>query len=249
MNSWRSTFQRIPKTVSWLMGIQAALYLLMLMLFESPAATSLSNVVMLSPDRLVKGWVWQLVSYPLFHAARDVIGILVSLFALWSLGSLFGRRWRPTHFLFFFFVCAAGGGLAGSAAWFAAPGMFAPRISGAFPALMGLMTAYWMIFGKEWVRLMGTKPIQARWLFYAVVGLQCLFFVFGTNPDLAANLGGALTGWFLVTGRWRPGKMLKWLSQLWETLRRNRLKRRFRVVHRSLFPLHPLRGVQTDFVS
>lgn len=248
MNSWKGTIRQIPRAVSWLMGIQAVLYLLMLLLMESPTATSLSEVVMLSPDKLVKGWVWQLVSYPLFHPARDVLGVLISLVALWSLGSLFARRWRPAHFLFFFFACASGGGLVGTAAWFAAPEVFTAQISGAFPALMGLMTAYWMIFGKEWVRLMGTRPIQARWLYYAVVGLQCLFFVFGTNPDLAANLGGALTGWFLVTGRWRPRKMHTWLADQWATLRRNRQKRRFRVVHRSLFPLHPFRCVQTDFL-
>ena len=232
MNRWRYSFQRLPVVVRWLMGVQATVYLVMLLLQDSETAGTLMSYAMLFPEKLVQGWLWQLFSYPVVHTSRDIIGILVGLAILWSLGGLFGRRWRPRHFLFFYFACGVGGGLVATAAYHAFPGTFSARVGGATPSSLGLLTAYWMVFGKEWIRFLSTKPFQARWLYYAVVFLQVLFFISGTNPDLGANLGGALTGWFLVTGRWRPRKMKGWLTGVISDVRRARSKRRFRVVHR-----------------
>ena len=63
----------------------------------------------LIPDRLYHGWVWQLLSYPVFPI--DLLSELFALLTVWFFGSTLederGSRWLQE----FFFISTAGGGL------------------------------------------------------------------------------------------------------------------------------------------
>jgi membrane associated rhomboid family serine protease len=51
-----------------------------------------------------------------------------------------------------------------------------------------------------------------------------------TDVSLAAHLGGMLAGFLLVTGAWRPSKLVGWVRMAWLRFRYRRLKSKLRMV-------------------
>jgi len=97
--------------------------------------------------------------------------------------------------------------------------------------VLGLFVAFHLVYGDEYIRLMGlSEPIRARWILYVVLGMDVLFFMTESNPDLGVQAGGLLTGWLLVTGRWRPRKMQRWIDNKGRNARWERDRKRFRVI-------------------
>lgn len=226
-HSWRS----LPKVVRILLLVQLVGYVVMLLLGEGENALLLQRYGFLSPAFVAKGWVWQLLTYPFLHRGPDLFGLLFDMLLLWQLGGIFARRWRATHFLFFYMASAVGGGIVDTLLYVALPDTFSFTMGGAIASTMGLMVAYWVVFGKQLVSLFGSRPFEARWVFYAVVFLETLTFVLDRNPHFGVSLGGLITGWLLVTGRWRPRKMRRFLSDWATQLRKKQARSRFKVVH------------------
>ena len=226
LHSWRT----LPRVLQVIIGIQIVAWLLMLPLGQELVARVLLAVGF-SPPLFLSGSVWQLVTYPFVHAPVDFFGLIFDVFLLWVLGGLFVRRWRQSHFLFFLGACAAAGALTGGLAAWLWPNSFAPVLSGMDAPVLGLFVAFHLVFGDERVRLMGlSEPIQARWILYVVLGMDVLFFITGSNPDFGAQIGGLLMGWLLVTGRWRPGKLRRWLEKKSTDVRWERKRSRFKVI-------------------
>jgi len=224
--SWRG----LPKILKVLIGIQVAFWLLSI-----PTPTDTLNQVLLalgfSPPLFFQGRIWQLLTHPFVHAPRDFFGLIFDVLLLWILGGIFARRWRPNHFIFFLGACAAGGALTGGLATWIWPETFSPLLTGMDAPVLGLFVAFHLVYGDEYIRLMGlSEPIRARWILYVVLGMDVLFFMTESNPDLGVQAGGLLTGWLLVTGRWRPRKMQRWIDNKGRNARWERDRKRFRVI-------------------
>jgi len=226
LNSWRG----LPRVLQVLIGIQVVAWVALLPL-PKELVTRILLTVGFSPPLFVQGYLWQLVTHPFLHAPADFFGLIFDVLLLWVLGGIFARRWRRNHFLFFIGVCAAAGALTGSLASWVWPDHFSPLLAGMDAAVLGLFVAFHMVFGDEYVRLMGlSDPIRARWILYVVLGMNVLFFLTGSNPDLGAQVGGLLAGWLMVTGRWRPGKMQRWLEKKGSDGRWEKKRSRFKVI-------------------
>jgi membrane associated rhomboid family serine protease len=226
LSSWR----RLPRALQILIGIQVVAWIALVPLPKDLVARILLAVGF-SPELFIQGWVWQLVTYPFVHAPADFFGVIFDVLLLWVLGGLFARRWRQTHLLFFLGACAVVGAATGGLGNWLWPEAFSPVLTGMDAPVLGLFVAFHMIFGEEFVRLMGlSEPIKAKWILYVVLGMDVLFFVTGSNKDLAVQLGGLATGWFLVTGRWRPAKMQRWLGKKSAEVRWERKRSRFKVI-------------------
>jgi len=224
--SWKT----LPRVIQILVAIQVAVWVLLL-----PLPTEITNKVLLavgfSPQLFLQGRIWQLFTHPFIHAPRDLFGLIFDVLLIWILGRMFALRWRKNHFLFFLGACAVGGALFGGVAVWAWPETFSPLITGMRAPVLGLFVAFHLVYGKERIRLMGlSDPIQAKWILYVVVGMDVLFFITGSNPDFAVQMGGLLTGWLLVTGRWRPKKLRNWLKSKAKDSSWEKKRRRFRVI-------------------
>ncbi|MBM4371841.1 MAG: rhomboid family intramembrane serine protease [Deltaproteobacteria bacterium] len=226
VQSWR----RLPRVIRVLLALQAVSWALLLPLSSGFSERALL-LLGLSTAGLREGHVWQLLTHPVVHAPADFFGLLFDGMLLWVLGSVFARRWRVSHFLFFLAACSLAGAGTGLLAHAASPGAFMAVLTGMDAAVRGLFMAFHLVFGGEYVRLIGlAQPVRARWVLYVVVALDVLFFVAGSNPDLGVQVGGLLAGWLLVTGRWRPRKLRTWISARWMDAAWERRRRRFRVV-------------------
>ncbi|MFH1529154.1 MAG: rhomboid family intramembrane serine protease [Pseudomonadota bacterium] len=226
VTSWRG----LPRVLQVLIGLQVIVWVALLPL-PRDLVTRLLLIVGFSPPLFLEGSVWQLVTHPFVHAPADFFGLIFDVLLLWVLGGIFARRWRTRHFLFFIGVCAAAGALTGGLAAWAWPESFSPVLAGMDASVLGLFVAFHMIFGDEFVRLMGlSEPIRARWILYVVLGMDVLFFLTGSNPDLGAQVGGLVAGWLMVTGRWRPRKMQRWLEKKGSDVRWEKRRSRFKVI-------------------
>lgn len=223
----------MPQVVKWLLAVQTALYLLVLVLGDGETGRGLTAGLALDPARVFKGWFWTPVTYPWFHFRHDLFGFIFDVLILWSLGGLFGRRWRSRHFLFFFVVSAALAGLVDCLLYFAFGDRFAAPVMGTSGSIFALFVAFYFIFGDMRVSILGSSPLKGRTVFYLLAGLEIVLFVAGNNPFFGVQLGGALAGWLLVTGRWRPAKMKKYVTQKLQQIRRRReiQRRKLRIIH------------------
>ena len=224
--SWRG----LPRVLQIFIGIQIAAWVALLPLSKELVAQILLTVGF-SPELFVQGRVWQLITYPFVHAPADFFGVIFDVLLIWVLGGLFAKRWRQGHFVFFLAACALVGALTGGLGAWLLPETFSPVLTGMDAPILGLFVAFHLVFGSDYVRLMGlSEPIQAKWILYVVLGMDVLFFFTGSNPDLAVQAGGLATGWFLVTGRWRPRKMQRWLEKKGSDARWERKRNRFKVI-------------------
>jgi len=230
----KASFNRLPRAVRWLIVGQVGLYLLLLVLGDSEAAKTVIGYTAFFPDRITSGWVWTFVTYLPFHMPNDPFGLLFDIMLLWSLGGIFGHRWRERHFLFFYIAGGVGGALVDWLLFLALPSLFYYPLMGTSGCTFALFTAFWLVLGDMPVSVFGSAPMRGKWVFYAIAGLEVLFFFTGGNHHFGVQIGGVLTGWLLVTGRWRPRKLKAWLDKGPEAIRRKKReqeKSRFRVIH------------------
>ncbi len=228
----KESFRRLPRVVQGLIALEAGLYLVALIMGERGLA--LLGQVAFAPAAVLDLELWRLVTYWPFHVAKDPLGMIFDIVIMWSLGAIFAHRWRPNHFLFFFIMGCIGAAGFNLLLYLVLPAAFGSPQLGASGGSFALFVAFYLILGDSLVSVFGSAPMKGKWVFAAIAGLQVLFFVFGVNPAFGIQLGGALTGWLLVTGRWRPRKLRAWFEKRQaarEQKRRAEEKSRFRIIH------------------
>lgn len=228
----KESFRRLPRVVQGLISLTAGLYLLALVMGDR--GRELLAWASMTPEAVLHLQLWRLVTYWPFHLANDPLGMIFDIVILWSLGGIFGRRWRGNHFLFFFIAGCVGAAVVDMLLYLLLPGSFATPQLGASGGSFALFVAFYMVFGDSLVSVFGSAPMKGKWVFVAIAGLQLLFFLTGVNPAFGIQLGGALTGWLLVTGRWRPQKFSAWLAARKASSaqqRRAEEKSRFRIIN------------------
>jgi len=162
----------------------------------------------LTPTAVVPGLhLWQVATYAWLHQLEGLTHILFNTLALYFLGPALERRWGGRGFLKFYVLTGifAGafsvlvGGLLG--------GRWDAPIIGASGALFALLAAYSLLFPNAQILLFFVIPVPSRWIIWVAIAADLLFFIAnpGGNVAIQTHMGGALAGWLLVTGNWRPG--------------------------------------------
>jgi membrane associated rhomboid family serine protease len=172
----------------------------------------------LVPDLVWRGWVWQLVTYMFLHGS--FVHILFNMLALWMFGSELEYLWGTRRFIKYYFFTGIGAGITTAVV---TPHAIVPTI-GASGAIFGLLLAYGVTYPNRPILLYFFIPMKAKY-FVILFGLIELFAGFtGSHTGIAhfAHLGGLLFGWLYLKGFPGQGQWRRW--------RRERQRRRFRVV-------------------
>jgi hypothetical protein len=223
-----------------LLGVVFATFLLQF--FETSRA--LIELLRLTPLVVLRGYLWQLVSYPFVGPGGASIWILIELLVLYIFANTvfwrLGRR-RFWQLLMWTAVGAAVAAVAVELLVVVLGGTVTPyhflTMQGSRMLIVICIAAFATLDGDATILLFFVIPLKARWFLWLEVGVA---FVFGLLPYRdAAGFVGVCTAVFLTYSTLTPGGPRKvlhdWRKQLEmliirQRLKRMRAKRRFDVI-------------------
>jgi membrane associated rhomboid family serine protease len=156
----------------------------------------------LLPVAVMKGWVWQLLTYSFLHDQHSVTHILFNMLSLWFVGSYLQAAVGSRKVGEIYFVSVIGAALCTVALGYT-------RILGLNPAtpsvgasggIFGLMVAFAVLFGDQEFMLFPLPfQIKAKWLvtIYILIAVAMLLGG-GSGINYVAHLGGALFGYLYI---------------------------------------------------
>jgi membrane associated rhomboid family serine protease len=185
----------------------AVFFILLLMRRAASQAALLAfSSLALTPALLIRGEVWQLLTYSFLHT--EVLHVALNMLSLWFLGwyieSAKGSRW----FLQLYLIGAGGGALIGSALSFTGLLHSSPAsiTAGSDSAIFAVLVAFGVFFGDlEMYMFPLPVSVKARYLVIVYMVLDLAFLLAG-GPALSyfVTLGGALAG-FVYAKRYGKG--------------------------------------------
>ena len=219
----------------------AVFFLLLLLEFAAPRmALIIFSYFSLTPAFLIRGWIWQLVTYSFLNTG--VLHVAFNMLTLWFIGSYLetskGSRWL----LEIYFLCAIGGALAGSVLSFTRVFHSSPlsNASSADGALFGLLAAFAALFGDlEMYMFPLPVAIKAKYLVIVYMLIEVALLLSG-GPPLAyfVILSGALIGFLFARRAPRRGMSMAFSEGLYSfrnnyyRWRRRQAARKFEVYMR-----------------
>jgi membrane associated rhomboid family serine protease len=185
----------------------------------------------MSPADVVRGQVWQLVTYMFLHGG--IFHILFNMLALWMFGVELERMWGSRAFAKFYFVSGIGAALTTIVLSFT-PFAFADQLYyaltiGASGAVYGVLLAYAMYFPNRPIYLYFFFPIPAKYFVMIIGAISLLSSLGGPGGGIAhtTHLGGLLAAYlYLKRGRLNLTSEIKYRYLKW---RINRMRKRFDV--------------------
>jgi membrane associated rhomboid family serine protease len=177
-----------------------AIFILQNVLRHWLGSTFLEDTFALSIDRLKHGWIHTLLTYGLLHSTDGALPwhLLLNGFMLYWFGREFEDRAGSLHFLECFLLSILSGGLLWSVAHLSVGN--AGGVIGASSGVFGLLVLFCRYRWTDPMALLFI-PIQfnGKQLFWAIIGIQCFFFLFSELPGnlssgtaYSAHLGGIL---------------------------------------------------------
>lgn len=186
--------------MSWTMYlILANIAVFVLQLIFSPFFDS---YFALTPVDALSGSYWQFLSYMFLHATFDRLGniyffhIGMNMFVLLIFGSVVERTLGQNRFLALYFISGVGSAIL----HILLTGVSTVPMLGASGAVFGILTAYGILFPKNWIIMFPGIPMPAILAVVVFAFMELFFGVFGMEEGIAnfGHLGGILTGAALI---------------------------------------------------
>jgi membrane associated rhomboid family serine protease len=194
------------KVVKWLVIINAGVLLLMTLMrvMNEDVYLAFRAIFALVPYLVVRGWIWQLVSYSFLH--EGILHLLFNMLGLWMFGAQFEQDWGPKKFLEFYLFCVVGAALSTIAVSYTGIGGVSPSVPtiGASGGVFGILMAFGLLYGDREVMLFPIPfSVKAK---YFVAGIAFITLIEaisassgrGSAVAYSAHLGGLLFGFLYV---------------------------------------------------
>jgi membrane associated rhomboid family serine protease len=145
---------------------------------------ALEMIFALQPEAVLKGYIWQLVTYSFLHG--DIMHLLMNMLTLWMFGSEIEGQYGQKPFLKFYLFCAFMGGLV--TLLVSSLGFPQGIVIGASGATFGLLAAFALLWPNREIIFMLIFPLKAKYF----VMILMLMIVFSQGGHIAhmAHLGG-----------------------------------------------------------
>lgn len=208
--------------VRQLILVQSGIFLVLFALKASSPATvnQILEQLALIPDDVVRGKLWQLVSYSFLH--MGFLHLLFNMLSLWMFGAQLEQDWGKRRFFEFYFFSVIGASVVTTALAFTHIFGMSPEVAtiGASGGVYGLIVAFGVLYSRMRILVYGIFPIEARW-FAILWVLIALFGVMSGEPggvNNMAHLGGALFGYIFLKALPKRG-ITYGVSESWYGLR------------------------------
>lgn len=195
------------RAVTWLLGINTAVYLLLLLLtrVQPDVPLFVLDNFALQPQAVVHGAIWQLVTYGFLHF--EFWHWFGNMLGLWMFGSAFESAWGTRRFVELFSVGVVGAGITTIAASYAhILGNPGTRTLGASGGVFAILIAFGMLFGDQEIMMIPFPFMIKAKYFVGILIVVTLAFAMSGSGGVAyvAHLGGLLFGWLYVRRGIKP---------------------------------------------
>jgi len=174
-------------------------------------------------DGVMSLQLWRLLTFPFVET--EPFALLIGLVVLYFFGRFFESEWGSPYYARFFMISSVG------AAVIAVPlsyviDLVAPfreigMAAGPDAAINAMLIAMAVTMPNSNILLGFVLPMRAKTAVYAFIGLELLFALMNGAAALSISLGGMFMGWVLVTGMWRPTRLMTRL-RMWQLRRKRR---------------------------
>src|SRR5699024_710904 len=152
------------------------------------------NVAIISQNE----W-WRIIASMFLHIG--FLHIAMNMIAIYYLGTIVERIYGAKRFLVIYFLSGIGGGLAS----FLFPGNISAGASGAIFGLFGALLFFGIIHRKIFFETMGSSVLL-------IIAINIIFGFSVPNIDMAAHIGGLVTGFISSVIVFLPDKGKKYLQ-------------------------------------
>ncbi len=176
-------------------------------------------------------YLWQPLTYQFLHA--DVFHLFFNALVLYSFGGEVEQRWGSVkHLIGYTVLCGLGAAVFIVVSQLIFPGVEGvsgfgrtPTV-GASGGIYGVVTAFCIYNWNKPLRMMFVPvAIRAKWLLPAFILLDVIMTLGARAPiSLSGHVGGLVTGALIVTGFYKPQRLMDHF-RLWRARRRLRLLR------------------------
>jgi membrane associated rhomboid family serine protease len=208
-------------------AIKAIIIANVVMFVVSLLAPSTVEYLGLMPVEVLRGQVWQVVTYMFLHGT---IGhIFFNMLALWMFGTELERMWGTPFFLRYYFATGIAAAVSTIVFSMAPTPMTARLYSsltiGASGAIYGVLLAYGLTFPNRPIYVYFVFPIPAKYFVMIMGGIALLSSIGDTGGGIAhiTHLGGLVAGYALLRGRrFRPMEEARYRYLRWKMERARR---------------------------
>ena len=196
------------RAVTWLIGINTGVFLLMELLGMAGARGLylwILNNFKLLPIAVVHGALWQLVTYSLIH--MGFLHWFGNMLGLWMFGSAIENAWGTRRFLELYWIGVIGAAITTVALSFAHI-LGSPYVStvGASGGVFAILIAFGILFADTEIMMIPFPFLIKAKYFIGILIVVTLAFAMSGGGQVAyvAHLGGLLFGWLYVRRGQKP---------------------------------------------
>lgn len=192
------------KVMIWITAVVSILSpILTLFVMQSMKMLGPGAWLALSYYGMMKGWLWQPLTYFFVHTVGIgisfgfLLGLFFNLFIMWFAGSEVAYRYGNRGFVWFYLTSGIVSGLVAMLALFLSGSQ--SILVGSGPAIFALLTAWAMIYPNMELFFLFVIRMKAKWLVLAILGFA---FILNLANGAWIPFLGDLTGviWALLIG-------------------------------------------------
>ena len=202
-----------PITAEVVAGIAVVNIVLLVLRLALPEAFDAAKEQMILVPALAWQQPWTLVTMALFH--DDFLMLLLNVMAFASLGSWversLGRRRFP---LLMITSVLAGSLLHVIVGW---PLGFTRPAFGSSGLVLGVMTAFSLLYPEAELRFWFAAPLKARNLVWLIVGIDLIMLIAGMSGDVLVHAGAMISAWAFLRKPWRASyrqRVIQWTHRV-----------------------------------
>ncbi|NOZ01480.1 MAG: rhomboid family intramembrane serine protease [Deltaproteobacteria bacterium] len=157
----------------------------------------------LTPSMLTHFELQGLLTSIFIHDPHNIFHILLNMMGLYFLGPVVERRIGLRNFM----VLYLGAGLCGSIVYSSWAFLFSDTgvpVIGASGAVLGVLTAFALMYPNVMIRLWMFAPMRAKNLIWLAIGLDVVMLFSDSSVAVPAHMGGMLGGYLYIRRPWRP---------------------------------------------
>ena len=174
------------KAVTWLLGINTGVYLLLLLLMRAQPDVPLFVLdhLALQPQAVVHGAIWQLVTYGFLHF--EFWHWFGNMLGLWMFGSQFEGAWGTRRFVELYSFGLVGAAITTIAASYAhILGNPSTRTLGASGGVFAILIAFGMLFGDQEIMMIPFPFLIKAKYFVGILIVVTLAFAMSGSGGVA----------------------------------------------------------------